>query len=207
MADHDMPTGWTLHDTAIISPSGRYRYWLRRRLNWIMGDAPVVFCMLNPSTADATEDDPTIRRCIGYANQWGASDLVVVNLFALRSTDPAALFADGVSDPEGPDNDTIIRYAAEFCAAHNGTFVCAWGSAGKTKAQQRYVADRAATVLGIIEDAGCEPTYLRRSEKTGQPGHPLYLPANLKPRRYRAMLAASEGGGERDGTSAESGRG
>jgi hypothetical protein len=180
--------GWTLFDKAILSTDGRYRYWLRRSFG--MFGKPVVFAMLNPSTATAEEDDPTIRRCIDFAKRWGASDMCVVNLFALRSTDPAALFADGVEDPEGPGNDTMIEKAADFCRANGGTFVCAWGSAGKTLAQKRYVCERAETVLGLLDRALCKPMHLRVSEKTGQPWHPLYLPATLVPQPFKLRGAA-----------------
>lgn len=74
---------------AEFSGCGRYRYSLRRR--WADGGPPACWIMLNPSTADAEKDAPTIRRCIGFSKAWGHNALVVVNLFALRSTDPTAL--------------------------------------------------------------------------------------------------------------------
>lgn len=178
---HTLPPGWTTTQRAILSPSGRYRYWLRRSVGGLLSSRKAVFCMLNPSTADATNDDPTIRRCMAFARAWGCGEMAVVNLFAMRSTDPAVLFATGVTDPEGPDNDTIVLRVAQFCAEEDGVFVCAWGSAGKTKAEKQFVAYRAETVRGLIEGQGCKPHVLRLSEKTGQPWHPLYLPAGLNP--------------------------
>lgn len=177
-----LPAERSLRDKAIISPCGRYRYWLRRPIAAV--GKPVVFCMLNPSTADANLGDPTVRRCIGFARSWGASDLAIVNLFALRSTNPAVLFATGVVDPEGPDGDTIIRAAAEFCHTGDGIFVCAWGSAGKTLGERAYVAHRAETVRGIVEEAGCTPMHLKLSINSGQPAHPLYLKGDLIPRAW-----------------------
>src|SRR5262249_14212908 len=110
---HPAPTGARRREevrrAAVISDCGRYRYSLTRR--W--GDAAeprALFVMLNPSTADAEQDDPTIRRCIGFAKAWGMGSLEVVNLYALRATDPAALLS--APDPIGPKNDTMITSAA-----------------------------------------------------------------------------------------------
>src|SRR5687768_16866498 len=76
---------------------------------------------LNPSTADENLDDPTIRRCIGFARDWGFGGLVMTNLFAYRSTDPKGLAA--VDDPVGPNNDYHLEIAA--CS---GTPLAAWGA-------------------------------------------------------------------------------
>ncbi|HEY0838220.1 MAG TPA: DUF1643 domain-containing protein [Azospirillum sp.] len=173
-----LPRGWTLDALALLSPDGRHRYWLRRRLS--SHGAPFVLAMLNPSTADAERNDPTINRALGFAHAVLASDLGVVNLFGYRSTDPDALFG-GVDDPVGPDNDAVIRAAAAFCRARGGVFVCAWGSAGTTKAQRHRVRARADAVLAILADAGVTPHVLAVSAKTGAPCHPLYLPAALRP--------------------------
>lgn len=90
---------------ARFSPCRRYRYVLTRDVS-ILNPRLVNFVMLNPSTADATVDDPTIRRCIGYARAWDYGHLVVTNLFALRATDPRALKSE--DDPIGPDNGEYI---------------------------------------------------------------------------------------------------
>lgn len=96
--------GPSAHD-AVLSTCGRYRYRLTR--TWSQNRPPATFIMLNPSTADAHEDDKTIRRCIGYARRWGLGGLVVVNLYGYRSTNPDELWK--VEDPVGPDNDHHLR--------------------------------------------------------------------------------------------------
>lgn len=88
---------------ADISACGAYRYRLDR-LGALLGRGAVNFVMLNPSTADAEQDDPTIRRCLGYAFRWGFARLIVTNLYALRSTDPRALWEH--PDPIGPGKTT-----------------------------------------------------------------------------------------------------
>lgn len=90
---------------AVFSPCQRYRYWLERRFS--EGDGTAVFVMLNPSTATAETNDPTIRRCIGFARSWGCDYLVVVNIFAFRATDPKVMKAE--ADPVGSDNDRHLQ--------------------------------------------------------------------------------------------------
>ena len=92
---------------ATFSRDRRYRYRLWRR--WDRSRAVVAFVMLNPSTADAMHDDPTIRRCVGFARAWGFGGVDVVNLFALRATDTRALRK--AADPIGPANDRHLRRA------------------------------------------------------------------------------------------------
>ncbi len=130
---------------ATFDPTRTYRYSLTRR--WAPGGTRACWIMLNPSTADAEQDDPTIRRCIGFSKLWGHSELVVVNLFALRSTDPAALASHG--DPIGPHNDFAIEEAG-LTSAH---VVCAWGRHGALR-------NRAGTVLRHLMSAGVELHHL-----------------------------------------------
>lgn len=154
---------------AVLSPCGRYRYWLRRPMLNLL--PPVAFLMLNPSTADATDDDPTIRRCLGYARDWGLGDLIVVNLFAWRSTNPNELYL--AADPVGPDNDDAIVAAVELVTAAGGKAVAAWGNHGALR-------DRGERVLDMLASRGL-PINVLRVTSTGQPNHPLYLPRTLKP--------------------------
>ena len=126
----------------------------------------VTFVMLNPSVADNWRDDPTVHRCLGYAMAWGAGRLVVVNLFALVSTDPAALRTH--RDPVGPENDEAIDRAVREA----DTVVCAWGVHGALRG-------RAADVLARIP----RPMALGIT-KGGEPKHPLYLRGGLRPMPY-----------------------
>jgi hypothetical protein len=119
----------------------------------------VNFVLLNPSTATATEDDPTIRRCIGFAERWGYPSLVVTNLFALRSTDPRALRTSRA--PVGPDNDHWLMKSAMGA----DRIVAAWGNHG------RYLK-RGAKVLWLGLP---RPVYCFGLTKVGEPKHPLYL--------------------------------
>ena len=156
--------------SAVISADTWYRYRLTRDIG-MMGDGAVCFVMLNPSIADATNDDPTIRRCIGYARTWNCARLEVVNLFAYRSTDPAALYGPPCIDVVGVEND---RHIAEACK-ESRIIICAWGNHGA-------LHRRGNSVLKDIRAQGCIPMALKINEKSGQPSHPLYLRADATPR-------------------------
>ena len=160
--------------TAILSENGVYRY----RLTIPIGDGPtlhgpqMLFVMLNPSTADAEQDDPTIRRCLGYARREGCSVLDVVNLFAYRATNPREL-ARGPQfpSPVGPENDRHIRDAASEAQI----VVVAWG--GSVPRRPAW-SNRPREVFRMICQEGRCPYMLGRPTKEGQPKHPLYLPAS-----------------------------
>ena len=109
--------------SAEISPCGLYRYSLTRK--WEAWKGTVNFIMLNPSTADAQEDDPTIRRCIGFAKAWGYGGIVVTNLFAYRATNPKEL--KKVDKPFGEHNHL---YQLEAAVISSELTVCAWGAHG-----------------------------------------------------------------------------
>ena len=153
---------------ALFSPCNRYRYTLWREWDekWKITDGQVLFIMLNPSTADAQVLDPTVRRCLGYAMDWGFKRMMVANLFALRSTDPAALRQE--QDPVGPDNDLAISVGA----ATSTLVVAAWGTHGTLKGRDQ-------TVIEIIRK--WKDLYCLTLTKEGIPGHPLYLKKDLKP--------------------------
>ena len=155
-------TTLTLEDNAVVSACGRYRYLLTRQVG--PGSRTATFIMLNPSTADAANDDPTIRRCIGFSRQWGCDRLLVLNLFAFRATDPAVM--KRAEDPVGPENrEWFFRALSNSpgCLA-----VCAWGVHGEHWGQDR-------TVLGWLSEAGVTPVALGVT-RDGHPRHPLYLP-------------------------------
>lgn len=159
---------------ATISPCGLYRYTLSREIEYDafpenFDGGRVLWVMLNPSTADATINDPTIRRCIGYTRAWGMSGFDVVNLYAYRATAPTTLWL--VDDPVGPENDDHIADCAEYASR----IVCAWGKPGPLK-------ERALHVRGLLENRG-KVHYLTLN-KDGSPGHPLYLPKELRPQHW-----------------------
>lgn len=167
--------------SAILSACGRYRYRLERRVG--PSDRPCVFIMLNPSTADATANDKTIRRCMSYAVSLGCGRLVVVNLFAFRATKPRELLACG--DPIGEENDDHIMRAAEetfeYYEGDHGVIVCAWGVPGVWKGRSQRVLDLLAEVN--------RPLYALGLNKDGSPKHPLYLRADVKLVPFRGSVA------------------
>ncbi len=153
--------------TAEFSDSGIYRYTLGRRWG-LPGHGAVCWIMLNPSTADADQDDPTIRRCMNFSESWGYEAMVVVNLFALRTPHPQVLKAYA-GDPVGPLNDEKIWMYAKASAL----VVAAWGEHGTYR-------NRSGEVRQLLMDHDVDLYALRRS-KSGQPSHPLYLPGDLTP--------------------------
>lgn len=156
-----------MRSDAVIDSTGRYRYLLSRV--WEESAGTVAFVMLNPSTADATTDDPTVRRCIGFARSWGFGGLLVANLFALRSTDPSELLR--VPDPVGPANDDYLL----GLRARVSLMVAAWGARGT-------LLGRSAEVRRLLEATG--PIHQLGLTKADEPRHPLYLPGALQPRAW-----------------------
>lgn len=147
---------------AVIDGAFRYTLWR----TWTPGLPVCGWIMLNPSTADATTDDPTVRRCVGYARAWGFGGIVVRNLFALRATNPAALL--DAPDPVGPGNDVwLSRWDGV------GRVVVAWGTGRWPRRHGR--STHVAALLAPLS-----PVCLRLAAD-GQPVHPLYQPANLTP--------------------------
>jgi hypothetical protein len=149
---------------AILSDCGTYRYLLTRSaFKWQRAVKPCLFVMLNPSTADASQDDPTIRRCMSFAVRENCSSLTVVNLFAYRATDPKQLAL--CKDPVGPDNEMHCTNQLE--QHKRGLIIAAWG-AHKLKEEFPFVewfkcalANAGVVCLG--------------ENKDGSPKHPLYV--------------------------------
>ena len=120
----------------------------------------MVWVMLNPSTADENADDPTIRKCIGFAQRWDFGGIEVVNLYAYRATDPKEL--KKVADPSGPGN-----YAAISRVAQGRTVVCGWGRNAERGHCWR--------VLQTLRDVGADVRALKINADES-PMHPLYVP-------------------------------
>lgn len=150
---------------AIFSPCRIYRYTLHRI--WNPHKKFVAFVGLNPSTADENIDDPTIRRCMGFTDAWGFGGLYMLNIFALRSTDPKLLYS--TNDPIGEANDFWIRQISSKA----GITVACWGNHGLHlgRGQNAYL---------LLT----RPHFLKLTGK-GEPGHPLYLSKDLKPKPWR----------------------
>lgn len=162
--------------SAVISDCGRFRYRLSRRWD---DDAPLLYVMLNPSTADGEQDDPTIRRCTTFALAHGFGAFEVVNLFAYRATKPADLAAAGW--PVGPDNDAHITAAASSA----GLVCAAWGANAAGLARPQAVL---SMLLGVGTPIAC--LGLTRS---GYPRHPLMLSADHVLRPFNGERARARG--------------
>lgn len=159
-----------MHRWAHLSPDGKHRLALQR-IWGPDGEKPrlVMFVGLNPSTADARVDDPTLRRCIGFAKAWGFDGLYMANLFSLRSPYPRDLLAD--EQPTHPDTDiwlTAMRYQSDLCVA-------AWGQHAIAKQRERHVRDLLDDlhVLGLCAD--------------GSPRHPLYMRGDTVATRWATL--------------------
>lgn len=169
------PASW-----AEISDDGQYRYVLGRR--WGSGAACMTFVMLNPSTADAEVDDPTIRRCIGFAKREGHDGLMVVNLFAYRSSSPAEMAAS--PSPLGPDNQSYVMDVLRAHAALDaGPVVAAWGAFFDSHSMMRNIA---LPIARCATKAGIELRALGLT-KSGEPQHPLYISSDAPLVDFKAL--------------------
>ena len=151
---------------AEFSPCRTWRYALWRL--WDDRLPKVAFVGLNPSTADETANDPTIRRCIDFAKRWEYGGLYMLNIFAYRATDPRDM--KSVVDPDGPGNDLSLR---RWCAEAT-LIVAAWGNHGMHRSRCNEILDLG---LGRLFSLG--------ETKHGQPKHPLYLSQRTEPRFWR----------------------
>src|SRR5580692_943110 len=150
---------------------GVYRYSLWRRLGESRNR--VLFIMLNPSTADGTVDDPTIRRCVTFARRWGYGRLEVCNLFAYRATDPRELCR--VVNPVGPLNDATIARAAKRA----DKVVVAWGVRG-------VLMHRAGVVLRVLDS---KAVCCLGTTRDGSPRHPLYVRGDSPPVPFASLAS------------------
>jgi hypothetical protein len=164
---------------AAFAPGRNWRYTLWRRWKWpdsgtIMSGIParndelnrmVAFIGLNPSTADEFKNDPTVTRCINFAKAWGYDGMIMLNLFAWRDTDPEKM--KKATMPVGSRNDGVIQYLVQRV----GKTIACWGNHGSYENRSCFVADLARSIP--IDHLGLN--------KSGQPKHPLYIPASTKP--------------------------
>ena len=173
----------TCESSAVLSACGRYRYELTRR--W--GDGPLLeWVMLNPSTADADSDDPTIRRCIGFARHWGYGAIVVHNLYAFRATNPEVLV--NLDDPIGPLNAMYLSADR----SQDDCTIAAWGAN--------------AAALGWWNGYPYDITDVMRGRKLyclgttlgGAPRHPLYVRGDATPQPWTPPAKILEGPGVQD---------
>ncbi len=163
------PAAWSPERPAL------YRYTLWRVWNPVERPRFLMVVGLNPSTADETKDDPTIRRCIGFAKAWGFDALCMTNLFAWRDTDPTGMKA--AADPVGVDNDGWLREVA----SRAGLVLAAWGVHGSHMGRAAAVCEWLPKLhaLGFTND--------------GAPRHPLYMPKSATPVPFGAPRAAPGG--------------
>ncbi|MDG1816882.1 MAG: DUF1643 domain-containing protein [Glaciecola sp.] len=150
-----------MNKDAIVSDNQLYRYQLSRV--WDSSLPMVMFICLNPSTADGSDDDPTILKCIKYARGWGYGGLLMGNLFAYRATEPSDM--KKAKDPIGPLNNHHLKLMSQQV----DKIVCGWGNHG-------VYLDRDEEVKSMFDNL-----YALRINKTGSPAHPLYLKKSLIP--------------------------
>jgi hypothetical protein len=162
---------------ASISDCGKYRWSLTHNWDISMQKPWCGWIMLNPSTADSTIDDPTIRRCVAFSQAWNFGGMRVVNLFSYRATKPEDMRV--AADPIGEHGDKSIRALLYGVCP---LVICAWGTGGGH-------LDRDLKVLDILrEDVGIKVGCLKLT-KAGHPQHPLYVKGDARPLEYSGRPA------------------
>ncbi len=153
--------------TAVFSPCRTWRYRLAQI--WDETKAPLYWLMLNPSTADEYQNDPTVERCERRARMWGYGGSVVYNIFAYRATDPKDMRA--APDPIGPENDKWIRELASL--SHDVMVIGGWGEHGAH-------LQRGQAVREMFRQAGGR-LHALKTNASGHPAHPLYIGYKVEP--------------------------
>jgi len=155
---------WFFSD-ALLSSDEKYRYTLERKWDRSSWSLPIV--MLNPSTADASIDDPTIKSCmrVARANGWGG--IFVMNLYAYRTTYPYMLEQEGY--PEGPNNDKHLEAMLETCREQGVSIMVAWGKHAQKDRVNKFVQQAAGVDL-----------LCWKQNLDGSPRHPLYAPGHAR---------------------------
>jgi hypothetical protein len=166
-----------LRSWAIFSECRRWRYVLGRE--WDPRGTSLVVIGHNPSTADETQDDPTIRRCINYAKRWGHGRYIMLNLCGWRDTDPNGLNA--LDDPTGPENDFHILEQVR----RPGMVLAAWGTLA-AKAKNPPVRARPERVLSLVSQFA--DVHALKITGEGHPWHPLYCNGDVTPVLYRGKV-------------------
>ena len=167
--------------SAVISPGGDWRYQLERV--WDESRPTINVVGLNPSTADAKDDDPTIAKLTRMAKAWGYGSLVMTNLFAYRATDPKELAREARKYTSsvlsfrvtGPDNDEWLRDSARGAT----TTLAAWGANG-------HILGRDEEVITLLQSI--RAIHALKVTQSGRPYHPLYLPESLEPFLWKPYI-------------------
>ena len=159
--------------SAVLSADGVYRYRLEREGR---GTGSTAVIMVNPSTADAENDDATIRKLRGFGDRYGWGRIIVGNLFAYRATDVRELARS--FDPIGPENDAHLRNIL----ADASRLVVAWGPMGKLPKPLR---QRWRAIHGMAAAEALVPKSIGAPAKDGHPCHPLMLPYDRQLQTWR----------------------
>jgi len=157
---------------AWLSKNRAHRYLLERE--WDEGEGYVLWVMFNPSVANETEDDPTIRRCIGFAKKWGYKGIRVTNLYSVIGTDPKKLPEPRIDN----FTDRVIGHGIEGC----DIIVFAWGALAVGHEARMWDVWKQIIIAGREKDV-----YSLGITKSGHPRHPLYLKADTAPIPLRAL--------------------
>jgi hypothetical protein len=152
---------------ALFSTCRNWRYALWR--NWEGGNGRVLFIGLNPSKADEHHNDPTIRRCMGFARDWGYGGILMGNIYAFCATRPSELFK--TPEKEGPENQQILDTMCHLATK----VVCCWGNHGLAKQGD----------MPLL--SGKLPIHCLKLNRSGAPAHPLYLRKYLKPAIWKPV--------------------
>ncbi len=160
---------------AYIDETGKYRYSLWRTLKDVPREEhkTLLFNLLNPSTADGRTDDPTVRRCIGFARNLGYTRVWIGNVFGYRATDPKELRR--VPNPVGPMNHASLK----TMILQADLIICGWGVHARTREREDI------QVVKLIRECGKKP-YVFGLTRDGYPKHPLYLAGSARPFEWKA---------------------
>ena len=161
-----------MQNECVFSADRRYRYVLKHTWEPLFPPKLCTWIGLNPSIADETQLDPTLRRIRAFSAAWGYNGFIMINLFGLVSTDPDKLYA--VDDPVGQENDRYILQAAQ----ESDRIIVAWGVLGG-------IENRCHAVLAML--AGGDVMCLKET-KEGYPIHPLYVACSTEPKSYKENM-------------------